>query len=156
MRNRIVIALVGLVMIGWLVSSRVLAAPADVAAPSNLYAFPVTASGFTVQWTDNAENESSYVLFIGVRVPDPEEGTAIQWFDPIRLPAGTTSWDSASGPYPPEWTGVQAGRTYVVKVAVIGPQDVNGVSNSEFAATIEFTTPGGGTCRVFAPVVRRN
>jgi fibronectin type 3 domain-containing protein len=90
-----------------------------VAAPTNLNATAVSSSQINLTWTDNATNETSYV------VQRSTDGT--NWSTQATLGANSTSYTD---------TSVAAGTTYYYRV-----QALDGTISSPYSNTASATTP---------------
>ena len=104
--------------------------PPPVAAPSNLNATAASSSQVDLTWTDNATNETEFVL---------ERSTSASFTSPtaIQIPENATSYSD---------TGRAASTTYYYRLKAQNAQAVSGWSNSANA-----TTQGGPPPVIAAP-----
>ncbi len=94
-------------------------APPPVGAPTNLAASATSPSAINLTWSDNASNETSFVL---------ERDTNSSFTSPvaISLPANTTSHTSS---------GLSASTTYQYRVRALNASTTSGWSNTATATT---------------------
>ena len=99
--------------------------PSRPAAPSGLTAEPISETEIRLEWRDNSDNETAFLI----ERSSPAEGLSLE----ATVPAGTTEH---------EVSGLEPGMPYTFRVRASNAQGVSAFSNEASATTPD----GGGPC----------